>query len=516
MSPSTTSVEVFGYCRARETRILSLIEAGQARELIFLGGNFVIVARKGPQVWIATSAYGAVAYFFRNQAGQFSHGATVSDVLGTHPTAWRWNYGALIDLFALEHLTGCDSLHAEVQRTPAASILHWNGTALEEWSATWTQIHERFEATGDPGRMVDTLRDEVIEWAGPSPVLSASGGFDSRLLLAAMLSAGLKPDLLVQGTPESTDRVVVEAIGRRFGLRVRPVEAETDDYLECAPRVSRATNGTKATGHWHTYIYPAKAALHSGNRLFVGANGEFVRTYYLDRGIVANAADCLPPRLGLRQFWQRKLKRAFTGQDIAGLRPPLAERFQDGRPAQIVRLAGARPGGSVLRQLDHFYLEERVRHFIGNGLALYGLSARWITPLLSPAWVAEADRLPRRWKLGNHWHRYAIARLLPQLMDFPEEAVAAFMARRRPLFYWLPARRSQKVVPYMDYRKVFADERVLGLLSQLAPELDELFNEQLIPALIAEHRERGTRGRLISILLAMAQWRREVVQLGRK
>jgi hypothetical protein len=508
MPAHETSVEVFGYCHAPPARIAALIDSGNARDVVHLGGNFVIVATKGNEVWIVTSAYGVVGYFFSTGPGWFAHGQTVSDVLDHCAVDWKWNYQALADLFALEHITGCDTLHADIQRTPAASVFHWDGRALERWSATWAEIHAPYEARGSASRMVEILCEEVARNAGSSPVVSASGGFDSRVLLAALLAAGAKPELIVQGYPTSTDRVVVEAIGRRFGLTVRAIEPTVEDYLRCAERVCRATNGTKPAGHWHTYIYPAKAALQSHESLFVGANGEFVRTYYLDKGVVARAADCLPPRVGLEAFWKRKTKPQFKGQDFSGLSSGLAGQLRDGSGLQVSRLANARPDGSFLRQLDHFYLKERVRHFIGNGLTLYGLSARWAAPFLSPAWVAEADKLPRRWKLGSNWHRYAIARLCPDLLEFPEEKVAATMARRHPRLYWLPSRRRQKVVPYVDYKAVFADERLLSVLLDHAADIGDLIDESFVRDIVHEHRTSGTRQRTVSTLLGLAVWRR--------
>jgi hypothetical protein len=504
-----SSVRVLGYCHAPVARIAALIESGNARGIVHLGGNFVVVATRGTEVWIVTAPYGVVAYFFSSGRGGFSHGQTVAEILSHSTLDWCWNYRALADLFALEHLTGSDTLHAGIQRTPAASVLHWDGSALNQWSATWSEIHQPLEAQGSASRMVDILREEVGRCAGSSPVVSASGGFDSRVLLAALLAEGARPELIVQGYPTSTDRVVVEAIGRRFGLKVRAVAPTAEDYLSCAERICRATNGTKPAEHWHTYIYPAKAGLDSNDRLFVGANGEFVRTYYLDKGVVARAADLLPPRFGLAEFWKRKIKPEFKGQDLSGLCPQLADYLRHGSDLQVSRLAKARPNGSLLRQLDHFYLEERVRHFIANGLALYGLSARWVAPFLAPAWVAEADRLPRRWKLGSNWHRYAIARLCPDLLDFPEEKVAATMARQHSPLYWLPSRRRQEVVPYVDYKAVFADERVLSVMLDHAADIGDLIDERFVRDLVLEHRARGgTRQRTISILLGLSLWRR--------
>lgn len=508
MHKAEISVQVFGYCHANAAQIASLIGSGRDLEVVRLGGNFVAVATRGREVWVVTSPYGVVAYFFSHGPTWFSHGPTVGDALRRGGIEWQWNVEGLADLLALEHLTGCMTLHAGVERTPAASVLHWDGAKLRRWSATWSEIHLPHDAQGSPDRLVKVLCEEVARCAGSSPILSASGGFDSRVLLAALLAGGGKPELVVQGYAASTDRIVVEAIGREFGLKVRAIELTTEDYLSAAHKICQATSGTKPANHWHTYIYTAKSGLTENDRLFVGANGEFVRSYFLDKGMVSLAANCLPPGFALREFWRRKIKPALMAEDLSGVRTEVADYLRYGVDRQIKRLAAARPGGSTLHQLDHFYLEERVRHFIGNGLALYGLSAAWRTPFLSTPWVAEAEKLPRWWKLGSNWHRYAIARLCPKLLDFPEDQVAPMMAKTHPPLYWLPSRRRQKVVSYVDYTSVFADERILSLLLDHARNLQDLIDERMIRNIVEQHRSSRGRQRIISILLGLAMWRR--------
>ena len=45
---------ISGYCHEPD-RITPLIQAGRAREVVSLGGNFVAVHATGPEVWIITS-----------------------------------------------------------------------------------------------------------------------------------------------------------------------------------------------------------------------------------------------------------------------------------------------------------------------------------------------------------------------------------------------------------------------------------------------------------------------------
>ena len=501
-------VETFGYCHAAPSKVISLIESGRPRDIVQLGGNFVHSIRRGDEEWVITSAYNLPPYFYSAAGHKFSHGPTVSDVLEGSGLGWRWNPEAVADLMAIEHLTGNQTLHPEIFRTPAASVLHWDGEKLEIWRASWPEIHDRFDAEGSPDRLVQLLCDEVARCADGNVVLSASGGFDSRVLLATMLAAGLKPDLVVQGYPNSTDRVVVEAIGRKFGLNVRSIEPTAEDYFQNAATISRATSGTKPAGHWHTYIYPLKAGLAEDDRFFVGANGEFVRTYYFDKGVLSLLANCVPSSVALREFWKRKLKPTLKPADLAGVVPEVAAYLRQGKAPQVERLAAMCPGGSSLRRLDHFYVQERVTNFIGNGIALYNLCAACRMPFLSQEWVAAADRLPRRWKLGNNWHRYAIAKLCPELLNFPEEHVGPVMAARHAPLYWLPQKRRQETVGYFDYKRFFADERAQSLLLEGAENVDDLIDPRTVTAIVEEHRASGARQRTMSILLGMASLRR--------
>src|SRR4051794_303914 len=131
------TVEVLGYCHAQVAEIKKLIASKRVRDIVHLSGNFVVVATRDPEVWIITSPYGAVAFFYSVGPSGFRYGRTVDDAV-QHGTERQWNLEGLADLLALEHLTGDNTLEVEVQQTPAASILYWNGSRLQEWTATWS------------------------------------------------------------------------------------------------------------------------------------------------------------------------------------------------------------------------------------------------------------------------------------------------------------------------------------------------------------------------------------------
>ena len=147
------------------------------------------------------------------------------------------------------------------------------------------------------------LNRSVQRWCGEAPVLSLSGGFDSRTLLSSLLAQGLRPKLLTMGFENSTDMVIVRQIASSFDLPLLSVEIDHDDYFRYGERITRLTNGTKVALDWHTFIYPAKADLPAESTLLVGTCGEMARSFYLDKGIVSLLADLGAP-LTTRLFWR--------------------------------------------------------------------------------------------------------------------------------------------------------------------------------------------------------------------
>ena len=185
-----------------------------------------------------------------------------------------WNYTAVGDLLTFDHTLDDDTL-----------------TESRPYSAPIIE-----EARGDLAALTVSILKENITNPGGT-VLSASGGFDSRLLLAGLLHLGIKPRLLVCGPTGNFDRDVVEQIGKRFSLEVIAVELCAQDYVDHAERIVEVTGGTKAPRHWHTYLYPLKA----------GLDPEYMRSFYFDRrrsGVVVLGEETWrrPALCGLRQL----------------------------------------------------------------------------------------------------------------------------------------------------------------------------------------------------------------------
>ena len=377
-----------------------------------------------------------------------------------------WNYTAVGDLLAFDHTLGDDTL----TESPPYSV-----PLIEE-------------ARGDLTALTVSILKESI--TNPRrTVLSASGGFDSRLLLAALLHLGIRPRLMVCGPRGNFDRDVVEQMGKKLSLEVTAVELCPQDYVDHAERIVQVTGGTKAARHWHTFLYPLKAGLDTDCNIVVGANGESMRSYYFDRGLISNATMILPSKPLLRKFWSMKAKNPFRPDQLQGLSEPVRENLCGrGSRRRIDRLVAASRGRDFLSGLDHFYYHHRVKNFIDNGLKLYRQFGEVVAPMTDRRWVAVAKSMPRRQKLGSRWHRHAIEKLCPELLSFPEEGTGQPMAVNPGPLYWM--KKHGGGPPYADYANWFRSPAFTDMVMDRRDSIRELMSPDLVESLMTSGRVR--------------------------
>ena len=371
-----------------------------------------------------------------------------------------WNYPAVGDFLTFDHTLGDDTL----TESPPYSV-----PLIEE-------------ARGDLTALTVSILKESI--TNPRrTVLSASGGFDSRLLLAALLHLGIRPRLMVCGPRGNFDRDVVEQMGKKLSLEVTAVELCAQDYVDHAERIVQVTGGTKAARHWHTFLYPLKAGLDTDCNIVVGANGESMRSYYFDRGLISNATMVLPSKPLLRKFWSMKAKNPFRPDQLQGLSGPVHEDLcGQGLRRRIDRLVAASRGSDFLSGLDHFYYHQRVKNFIGNGLKLYRQFGEVVAPMTDRRWVAVAKSMPRRQKLGSRWHRHAIEKLCPELLSFPEQGTGRPMAVTPDPLYWRKKRGGG--LPYADYANWFRSPAFTDMVMDRRDSMRELMRPDLLESVL--------------------------------
>jgi len=506
-----TQITVHGYCELDETTLLHLAHQGNFEKLRNLRGEYTLVLEDQRLCTIITSPVGAMHYFY-TQAGNgrsgFVHGRRIVDILTRAGLDWTWNWQALGDLCQLENLTDNSTLHPDIYRVPPGSVLQVANGELKR--DTRSAVESLGTESPNPEGAIRALNAEVARLAGPQPYLSLSGGFDSRVILSSMLKQGIKPHLITMGTDECSDVNVARAIARRFGLQHDLVRIELDDFLTHAPEISSLTNGTKTAWHWHTYLYPLKAKIPSTSSFFVGTLGEFARSYYFDRGQLGRLGDRFPG-VALSRFWGLKLHRhpTFLPHEFAGLSPQFAAQLEEPGIASRVSRLRQYCHNSFLPGLTRYYFEQRVPNFYANGIAMYQASSQWRSPFHNREWLQAIWNLPAGWKLGSNWHRFAIEKNKPELLDFSEENgfQPHRMLRKAPPLYWTPLMRR---TPYISYDRSSGWYRESALQESLTSRLDllgDLVDPATVSEIIKQHRAGSDRTRSLAFLLTMAHWK---------
>lgn len=461
-----------GYSAWTPDRILAAVLGGQSPAEI--PGDFVLATRlesddgAPAEDVIISSAVAAHPYYFIHRDGRLHHGQDVFALVREAGLPWRWNPRTVACLAWLGHAVGEDTLHPDVRRVPPCSVLrHSAGRLSVRQDQFWETLLEGPRRS--PGEVAGVLENVLDELLGDRPLVSLSAGFDSRLILARAMAAGVRVQALTMGSATSTDRRIAALIAADQGIPHHVVELDPAGYLAAAETVTRITGGVKTAANWHTYLYTINADAHGAVPHIVGANGEFARTFYLNKGSLARLGGTAGANLVRAYFTSRiERRRRRFARDLPELG---TNRFQDSSrlAEQIVDLVGTT--GSGLSQLDRFYATQRVRHFIGNGLALYQRNIPTVSPFLDSRWIRAAARMPRAERLGDNFHRLVIHRNSPRLLEYPTGYEKA-LARRAEPGYWI--RRRPTVVGYSPFAQILDDPQVHAAVIE-EPGLDELF-----------------------------------------
>lgn len=498
------NVRLIGYCEKETHEIGHLIKTNQLSRLREMEGEYTIVYTKGEFVCIITSPIGAIQYFYYYDGNRFFHGEEIVKIARDAKLQWEWDYESLGDLCELENLTGERTLHKRIKRVPPFSVVKYD-KRLNIYStkliSTFDQVISR------PTDAVEIINKEIVKWVSLSPFISLSGGFDSRVILSSMLYNSIYPTVVTVGEDESTDVKVARAITKKYGLEHRVVQLALTDLLENSENIARITNGSKPTCHWNTYLYPKKASVPRDQSFYVGTLGEFARNYYCDKGIAALFLDGMPHGVQSK-FWRQKILRhqGFRSNELSMLSEKLnVELCWEGiiKRAQRNSIFSGKTG--FIEAGTRYYLEQRVPNFYANGIKMYNSTSNWRSPFHNVEWLNKIWNLNETWKLGSNWHRLAIRKNWPDLMNFPEEKgfLKNRMMNRAVPFYWLPMMQRSKYRTYDQSREWYKSNEIRELMMDNRQFLSELMEIGLIEKVLNQHKTAGDRTKTISFLLTV-------------
>jgi hypothetical protein len=396
----TPTFRINGYSIYEPEEITSNISNGT--DISTISGDFVVSKSSPSHQLLASSFLSSIPYYYAfDKNGSLIHGNNVFELARRSGKEWKWNERALQCLALYGHTLNDDTLCAGIYRIPSATqISVSNGkTKIEELQVKPFEWDKEINIENSFEQLKLAFEKCVTD---SKPIyLSLSAGYDSRLLLALCLDAGIVPIISVMGNEECTDVVVASSICKDLGLPLNIVNLSESDYIKYGNEIANITSGVKTANNWHTYLYGKRGDFNHGTHL-VGSNGEFARSFFFDIPKLNGIAD-RSPRVVMNAYWLARLFR--RARKFSKLNPLVNKSTITTLELSTLAKIGHKWNSHNFRsELDAFYAEQRVRHFIGAGLACYSSYSSPRSPFLDPNWIRSIAGLRRHLKCGNLFH----------------------------------------------------------------------------------------------------------------
>jgi hypothetical protein len=332
------------------------------------------------------------------------------------PLAWR-------RMAACDWPMGDATPYLGVRCLPAATRIVAASTGVEERTlnvsahlvATRTELNSRsVEETA--GALQTTAASVSRLWPRP-PVLTLSGGRDSRLVVASFVAAEMEVKVKTYADVDGEVATARELVSRLNGRATGRVEHEVAD--PAARRRRRDRDGAyRRARQWHdvsdglrpsVYLRNAvpRTLLQHRRVLVSGVGGEFAHA-------PAHPADI--DRLERLPLDRRIAAFANSLATFFVLPHGLTEQARRDATEQIEAVLAHAVGNGVTdsKLFDWFYTDERLRRW---GMA--GESTGRVMPLLHPQFVAVASGQTTAEANANTLHRALIEKLVPEWSDVP-------------------------------------------------------------------------------------------------
>ncbi len=262
----------------------------------------------------------------------------------------------------------------------------------------------------------------------PDIGMALSGGFDSRLLLAALDHVQVTPELYVYGKPADEDVVIARSVARRLGFPIVCTDKSVQ-ALQLPALSSRQLKDNYAffDGLPNDGVFDrgmdrlSRLQQVQGGRLNLnGGGGEILRNFfYLPEGRYS-AAEVVGA------FYSGWLNEVFPS---AQERQQFVLAMQD----SVLDALGLESGSATARQqplaraeIELVYTQFRLRYWMGRNNSMAARYGRFMTPLVTPQLVSLVAPMPLAWKDCGALEAAVISRLSPRVAAGPSAYGFAF------------------------------------------------------------------------------------------
>ncbi len=377
-------------------------------------GHYAVLLGRGGRLWLANDALGAYKVYHSPDHGLVSSSFIVPhrsvpalslDPQGAYEYAWNgavfgdktlfreirmWRFGQMVELGE-----GPARVLARAPLAPAAA----EGPA--DFEATVERYACRLRALfGVYARNGGRFRSAL------------SGGFDSRLMLALLLEAGLDPQLFVYGDAGDDDVRIAQAIATAEGLALEHVDKARlgdGDPAENAVRAYFVFDGWKTDGLFDDGADALDRLQRAAGDTAVlnGSLGEVFRNFFY-----------LPQRDGYRlrdlvwSFYSRYAPEACTGAFSVA-------RYEDAMVDDLRQAIGADDRPLARVQVEALYPLHRGRYWTGRDVGLNQRFGRTLFPFMEAEVFAGTAAVPIRYKDHGRLEARLIGSAHPGLARHP-------------------------------------------------------------------------------------------------
>ena len=400
-------------------RLLAAYSEPHAMPLDEFAGSFAMLFSGGSGVWLFNDALG-LQKVYQTECGRLaSTSFMVCRATLVAPQVDRLRAQEYVLLGAnhglatpLAGIRIADPVIARELTSNRAAVLHAPARLRQDCR----YASEKDAVAGIAGA-IGEIFGEMVSAFGSNIGMALSGGFDSRLLLAALDKAGVRPVLYVYGAPEDADVRIASQIAASLG---QPIEC-IDKRAFNSDRPALTLPALQSNLAFFDGLAPDGAfdlgadrvtrlkQVEQGRLNLNGGGGEILRNFFFLRD---------------RSFSAREVTSAFYSQWARQVFPSDDERraflaAMESGIADSVR-PGAGPDETLARsEVELIYSLFRLRYWMGRNntvAARYGL---FLTPLADPRLVPIAASLPLGWKDYGRLEAQVISELSPRVAAGP-------------------------------------------------------------------------------------------------
>jgi asparagine synthase (glutamine-hydrolysing) len=244
--------------------------------------------------------------------------------------------------------------------------------------------------------------------------LSMSGGYDSRLLLALLLEAGVRPNVFTYGAAADPEVRVVEAIAAGEGLPLKKIDKNEDEppddqFYDIVCENLRLFDGWKAYG---SIFDNGVDALDRAERVKMdhvkinGSGGEIYRNFfYLLNSVYSTKEVVWSFYAGYSPSW------CTSYFDVDEYEQIIAEN--------ISSAIGANQNNLERAEVEMIYPLFRTRFWTARDVSLNLGFGPALFPFMEPRAVAGTFDIPIKWKSHGRFEGRMIRRINPRLAGYP-------------------------------------------------------------------------------------------------